>query len=358
MSNDEFMPPEKGGAMQNINQGSVSIEQQRAIAEAQGQLALAKRFPRDMTTAHADLMESCQMYALAGVAFYSVPRAGGHVTGPTIRLAEEIARCYGNFQYGHRELSREDGDGDRPGKSEVEVYAWDMERNNRSIRQITVMHTIDTKQGQRKLRDQKDIDDRIANVASKQVRGRILALMPKWMVESAIEECTKTLSGDQTEPLSVRVRKMTSAFAGFGVTPKMLEKYVGHPLDETTSDDMVNLIGVYNSIRDGSPAAGFFSRDERDEVGDDINSQIQTRSKAEAKAEPEKKSKPKTKKSDTPAKTAKQEKPKPDPEPEPEKESKPEPKTEHETETEPDSAPDEGADESDQDDDSSENPLF
>jgi len=234
------------------NIGAISIEQERAIAEAQGQLTLAKRFPRDLTTAHLELMESCRIQALANVAFYSVPRGGSKVSGPSIRLAEEIARVYGNFEYGHRELSRSEN------KSEVEVYAWDKEKNNRSIRQITVMHTRDTKDGQIPLRDQKDIDDKIANVASKQVRGRILALLPKWMVESAVEECKKTLAGKNDEPLSVRIRKMVDAFNKFGVKPEQIAAYIGHSTDSATDDDFVDLLGVYNAIRDGAKIADFF----------------------------------------------------------------------------------------------------
>ena len=241
------------------NVGTVAIESERAIAEAQGQLILAKRFPRDLNVAHSELMESCKLLAFANVAFYSVPRGGGKVSGPSIRLAEEIARVYGNFEFGHRELSRT-GD-----KSEVEVYAWDKEKNNRSIRQITVMHVLDTKDGARKLRDQKDVDDKIANVASKQVRGRILALMPKWLVEQAVEECKKTIAGTNSEPLSVRVRKMIQAFSAYGVTTDHLEQYLGHKLDEVLLDELVELTGVYNALRDGGKPSDYFGAEKQAE---------------------------------------------------------------------------------------------
>lgn len=242
-----------------VNAGAVAIESERAIAEAQGQLILAKRFPRDLNAAYAELMEACKMPAMANVAFYALPRGGKTISGPSVRLAEEIARVYGNFEYGHRELSR------TAGKSEVEVYAWDKQTNNRSIRQITVMHTLDTKDGPRPLRDQKDVDDKIANVASKQVRGRILAMMPKWMVEAAMEECRKTLAGTNDEPISVRVRKMTQAFAKFGVNVDHIERKVGHKLDDITADELVDLLAVYNSIKEGEKASEFFPAEQADE---------------------------------------------------------------------------------------------
>lgn len=235
------------------NVGAVAIEQERAIAEAQGQLILAKKFPRDENKAYDQLMKACSIKAFAETAFYSVPNRG---SGPSIRFAEEVARVYGNFQYGHRELSRADG------KSEVEVFAWDMENNNYSKRQITVLHVVDTKQGPKVLRDQGDIDNKIANVASKQIRGRILALMPKWMVADAIEKCKQTLTGASDEPIEARVRKMTQAFSKFGVTVKMLEEYLGHALGETTLDELVDMTGIFNALREGAKVAEYFSNRE------------------------------------------------------------------------------------------------
>lgn len=240
----------RSAAGPGTNVGAVAIEQERAIAEAQGQLILAKRFPRDLTAAHAELMIACKSKAFAEVAFYSVPNRG---TGPSIRFAEEVARVFGNFQYGHRELSRIEG------KSEVEVFAWDMQNNNRSTRQITVMHIVDTKYGPKPCRDQADVDNKIANVASKQMRGRILALLPKWLVAEAIEECKKTITGTNDEPISTRVRKMTQAFAGYGVTIDHLERYLGCKLDEVLIDQLVDMIGIYNAIsKEGIKPSEYF----------------------------------------------------------------------------------------------------
>lgn len=249
-------------AMGTANVGAVSIEQERAIAEAQGQMTLAKRFPRDLNAAHAELMAACKSPAFAAVAFYAKPQGGGTVSGPSIRMAEQIAQVYGNFQYGHRELSR-DGK-----KSEVEIYAWDMEKNNYNKRQITVMHVRDTREGPKPLRDQSDVDQKINNVASKQSRGLILAMMPKWLVEDAVQECRKTIAGKNDEPIEARVRKMAQAFAKFGVTAERLEKYLGHALNQTTLDELADLTGIHNSLRDGIPASELFPLEQEGEAED------------------------------------------------------------------------------------------
>lgn len=232
-----------------VNAGAVSIEQERAIAEARGQIQLAKMFPRSIAQATAELIEACKSPEFAAAAFYSVPNRG---SGPSIRFAEEVARCCGNFEYGHRELSRTDG------KSEVEVYAWDKEKNNYSKRQITVAHVRDTKSGSYPLRDQTDIDNRIANVAAKQMRGRILALLPKSMVQLGIEECQKTLAGGNQQSINARVQKMISAFSNYGVTPANLSEYLGHSIDNCTADDIATLTGVFNALREGARVADYF----------------------------------------------------------------------------------------------------
>lgn len=300
-------------AAASINAGAVAIEQERAVAEAQGQLVLAKKFPRDLTTAHAELMTACKSAAFAAQAFYSVPNRG---SGPSIRFAEEVARVYGNFQYGHRELSRDDK------KSEVEVFAWDMQNNNRSIRQITVNHVVDTKNGPRPLRDQADIDNKIANVASKQIRGRILALMPKWLVADAIEECRKTLAGNNSEPFEARVRRMTQAFTQYGVTTAHLEAYLGHPLDKMVIDELVDLQGVFNALKEGIPASEFFGAAEKEEPAADAAASLAGAAKAGAQAQPQEKAPPRQKAA--PKAAAKKEEPpaKAEPEPQPEPEAK------------------------------------
>lgn len=237
----------------SLNVGSVSIEQQRAIAEVQGQIIIAQRCPRSMAQAMTDFLDACKSPDFAATAFYAVPNRGN---GPSIRFAEEAARCYGNFQYGHRELSRSEG------KSEVEVFAWDVQKNNRSIRQITVLHVRDKKDGATPLKDQTDIDNRVANVASKQMRGRILALLPKHLVAAGVAQAKLTIAGKSDKPLSQRITDMGVAFSKFGVTVKKLESHLGHKLEETTIDELADLTGIFNAIKEGGKANDFFPAEE------------------------------------------------------------------------------------------------
>lgn len=286
-----------------VNVGAVSIEMRRAMEEVRAQIMVAKDCPRSMVGAHTEFMDACKSPDFADAAFYSVPNRG---SGPSIRFAEEVARCYGNFQYGHKELSRTDG------KSEVEVFAWDMERNNRSTRQITIMHQVDTKNGPKVLKDQADIDNRIANIASKQIRGRILALVPKHLVASGIAECKRTLAGGNDKPVSERIKLMAGAFGKVGVTVDMLTVHLGHALDDTTVDELADMHGIYNAIKEGAKASEFFGA--KDEPESDAATALASAGKAPAESKPAKEAK---------AKPAAQEKA-----PEPKEEPKDPPKAE------------------------------
>lgn len=241
---------------ENANTGSIAIEQQRAIAEARSQIQLAKMFPRSNSEALSELIEACKNWEFAKSAFYSVPNRG---SGPSIRFAEEVARCYGNFEYGHRELSRSKG------KSEIEVYAWDKEKNNFSKRQITVEHIRDTRNGPKPLRDQADIDNRIANIASKQMRGRILAIVPKTFIEMGIAECRKTLTGDNTQSMGSKISQMVVEFAEFGVRPDQITNYIGHSVDECSVEDLTDLFGVFNAIKQGARVSDYFGGKEENQ---------------------------------------------------------------------------------------------
>lgn len=261
-----------------VNAGAVSIEIERAIAEKRGQMQLAKMFPRSEQTAIARLIDSCRVLAFAETAFYAVPNRG---SGPSIRFAEEVARVYGNMQYGHRELSR------TATSSEVEVFAWDVENNNYSTRQITVEHVIDTKQGPKKCRDQSEIDNLIANKASKQMRGRILALLPKSLVAIGIAECKKTLNGDNSEPMVTRVARMVQSFGKYGVTAKHLSAYIGHSLDDVLSDELADLQGVFNAIKEGAKPSDYFELADAKSTGPDLNAALAAAQKAEQQVQPE-----------------------------------------------------------------------
>lgn len=242
------MPNMNSGVMaqlDNINQGTVAIEASRAIAEAQGKLVIAKRFPRDEVQAYNRVAQACQRKGIAEKAFYSYNRGGGTVSGPTIRFAEELARCWGNIDYGIKELSQDEG------KSEMQAYAWDLETNAQSVQNFTNPHIREVGGKAKILTSQRDIYEINANMGARRLRSRILAILPTDLVDMAIAECKKTLAGNNDEPLIDRVKKMIVAFGKIGVTQEQIEKRLSRKVDTMTVDDFTDYIGIYNAIKQG-----------------------------------------------------------------------------------------------------------
>lgn len=230
----------------HINAGAVTIESSRAVAEAQGKLIIAKNFPRNEYEAYAKAIEACKRRSLAEKAIYSYPRSGSTISGPSIRLAEELARCWGNIDFGIKELSQKDGE------SEMQAYCWDMETNTMSSQTFVVAHVRDTKNGRKKLTEQRDIYENNANMAGRRLRARILAVLPPDLVEQAVTECRKTLAGNNDTPITDRIKKMVVAFEKFGIKVETIEKRLDRKIDTMTADDISEYIGIYNSLKDGS----------------------------------------------------------------------------------------------------------
>lgn len=219
----------------------------REAQEVQAAVFMAKRFPRNENMAIARIAQTCQRRGLAEKAIYSYPKGGQNVTGPSIRLAEAISQVWGNIQSGVIELEQ------RPGESVCMSYCWDLETNTRDTKIFTVSHSIQTKNGSKMLTDPREIYEHVANQGARRKRACILAVIPKDVVDSAMEACQKTLASGQKEPLIDRLRKMANVFQSeFSVPLECIEKYMGYKLDSFTEMDMNTLRGVYTAIRDGA----------------------------------------------------------------------------------------------------------
>ena len=226
---------------------AVAMSTTREAQEVQAAVFMAKRFPRDENYAISRIAQTCQRKGLAEKAIYSYPKGGQNVTGPSIRLAEAIAQSWGNIQSGVVELEQ------RPGESVCMSYCWDLETNTRDTKIFTVSHSIQTKKGAKMLTDPREIYEHVANQGARRKRACILAVIPKDVVDSAMEACQRTLASGTREPLIDRLRKMVNVFqTELSVPLESIERYMGYKLDSFTEMDMVTLRGVYTAIKDGA----------------------------------------------------------------------------------------------------------
>ena len=222
--------------------------QSRDVAETQAMFLMASMRPRDPVRAMDRILNACTRVTLAEKSTYEYSRGGSDVNGPSIRLAEAIAQQWGNFDFGFREISR-GIDPDGVGWSEVMAYAIDMETVTRKPIFFRVRHWRDTKKGGYALKDERDIYELMANMASRRVLNCILSLIPGDVVEAAVNQCATTLkTSADTSPEAIA--RMVDAFANLGVTKAQIEKRIQRRLDTIQPGQIVQLRRIYTSISD------------------------------------------------------------------------------------------------------------
>lgn len=222
-----------------------AIEQARAVAEVQAAVVVAQQVPRDLRRAEGEMRDACGRLAMANRAFYRVPNRG---EGPSVHLARELARVWGNLQYGVHELRRDD----RAGMSEVQAFAWDVQTNTRSTRTFQVPHQRMKGKERVALADLGDVYLNNQNVGARAVRECIFTVLPTWFSEDAQELCRRTLEDGEGKPLGERIEAMVSAFATkLGVKVQQIESKLDRKRGQWDAGDVATMQVVYSSIQRG-----------------------------------------------------------------------------------------------------------
>ena len=229
-----------------------SIASSREVEEVRAAMIIARSFPRDHMTAIDRLLNACTRPTMAEAGLYTYSRGGSDVSGPSIRLAEAAAQCWGNIQFGIREVEQSDGE------SVVEAYAWDIETNTRQSKTFHVPHERHTRRGVQRLTDPRDIYELVANQGARRLRSCILSVIPGDVIEAAVSQCRTTMTASaDTSPEAQKA--LLERFAEFNVTKAQIEKRIQRRLDAIQPAQVVMLRGVYRSLKDGmSKAADWF----------------------------------------------------------------------------------------------------
>jgi len=240
----------------------------RAIASVKAQVLMAKQFPRDPAYAMSRILEECKRPTLAEHATYSFPRGNETVTGPSIRLAEVMARNFGNMTFGYEVLERRPGQGKtNPGSSIIRAYAWDLETNLLIDRQFEVKHWRSTRSGGYAITEDRDIYELEANMSARRIRACILQMIPGDVTDAAVAACRMTASSGIIEMMAnpesraKLVNQMLRIYSKMGVTQEDLEENLHAKVENWTADTMLKLKEMKNSLEDGTVTLGdYFPR--------------------------------------------------------------------------------------------------
>lgn len=216
----------------------------RELANIQGKIFMAKRYPRNYEDVLKKIGRDCSRVALASQAVYEYSRAGTKITGPSIRLAETLALSFGNIESVTEVLSQTEE------ASLVRTYSWDYESNRQASRTFMVRHERDTKKGRVKLTDNRDIMELINNIAARNRRACILELIPGDYVEYALNTCEETLR-NKVKITPDTLTSLLNAFSAYGVTRAMIEARLQRSLEAISTGQYLEMQRIWASLKDG-----------------------------------------------------------------------------------------------------------
>lgn len=243
MSNEnELFPAVSGELTQNANHLEAS---ERALVDIQ--ISTAKRYPRNLVKVKNDLVSYATLdQETASGCFYRLPRAGKNILGPSVRIAEIAVSCYGNLKVGSRVVDVDT----RSAQPHVVVQSVCIDLENNVAVSIEKRRRIVGKKG--RPIDEDDINLAVNSCSAIAFRDSVFKVIPQALVKPAWQAALKVAVGD-VNSLVDRRNKAIEKFAQAGVTvDRVLAVLEIESVEQITLDHLATLIGLWNTIQDGS----------------------------------------------------------------------------------------------------------
>lgn len=285
MSTAELLEPE-------VRMVENATAQEISRVEIDVQIATAKRYPRSITNFKQQALEMATLdEETAASMFYTLPRAGKKIQGPSIRMAEVVGTCYGNLRYGARIVSID------AKFITAQGACHDLEKNIAIT--YEVQRRITNKSG---TRYNDDMIQTTGNAAmSIALREAIFRVVPRSLFNSIYEQA-KLASIGKAKTMSEQRHAAFDWFKKAGATePQLLAFLERKGIDDVTIDDIITLRGLVTSIKDGEvtieealkPAAQTEpAAKSLDDLADKLKKPVETAMKSTEQTEPKKDTEP------------------------------------------------------------------
>jgi hypothetical protein len=211
------------------------------------QIATAKKYPRVLSKVKADMLTFATLdEETAESCFYTLPRGGKEIQGPSVRLAEIAVWAYGNLRAGARPIHVQ-AHGDNP-HVVVQAVAHDLERN--TLITIEKRRRILKKRG-RETVDEDDIMLAVNACASIAFRDAVFKVVPLSLIKPVYEAARKVAIGDASSLASKRA-KVIDRLKKMGATEDRILAAVGaRTIEDIDGDKLGTLIGIGTALKEG-----------------------------------------------------------------------------------------------------------
>lgn len=221
----------------------VVYQQDKAVIDMQ--IATAKAYPRNIQRAVDNAVATVTMdKETAQTCHYSLPRGGKQIAGPSVHLAKIMAQTWGNLRVEAKVIDI--------GKTQItsQAVCFDLE-NNLAIK-VEVKRSISGKNG-RFNDDMITVTGNAANAIA--LRNAVFAVIPKGVVDKVYNAAKHTIAGDLSDEQKLAAKRKTviDALKGaYDVTEDEILRAIGRAsIKHITADDIINLIGIGQAIKDG-----------------------------------------------------------------------------------------------------------
>lgn len=223
----------------------VSIYEAQDKAMIDMQIATAKKYPRNVQRAIQNSMAIITLdVATAQTCNYSVPRGGKSISGPSVHLAKILAQNWGNMRIEAKVVATDER------HVTSQAVAFDLE-TNLAIK-VEVKRSIMGKFG----RFNDDMITMTGNAGNSiALRNAVLAVIPKGVVDKCYNTAKQMITGDvsdETKLIAKRKQVVDGLKDTYSVSEKEILAAIGkQAINHVTPDDIINLIGIGQAIRDG-----------------------------------------------------------------------------------------------------------
>lgn len=231
----------------------VEIEAQTALsaiekANIDCQIETAKKWPRKLSAVKQDMLSLATLdEETAASCFYTLPRGGKTIQGPSVRMAEIAASCWGNLRVGSRTVSTTPT-GDNP-HVVVQSYAHDLQTNTAIA--IEKRRRI-TKKKSKDAVDEDDINLAVNSCASIALRDAVFKIVPRAIINPIYEQAKKVAVGD-VKSLAANRQRVVDRLKQMGATEERIFAVVGaKKIDDIQQDQLEVLIGLGTALKDGA----------------------------------------------------------------------------------------------------------
>lgn len=222
---------------------SPSALESQERAQCDVQIATAHRFPRpDLSIIKKKMVSFATLdEETAEGCFYVLSRQGKEIRGPSARLAEIAAACYGNIRAASRVIAND-------GKMiTAQAVCHDLE-NNVSI-SIEVKRRITGKDGKTYSEDMQVVTGNAA--CSIALRNALFKVVPMALIRPVYDAARQVAIGD-VKTLASRRDKAIETFTKMGVTKERVLAVLGKAtVEDIDLAALETLIGLHTAVKDG-----------------------------------------------------------------------------------------------------------